>query len=279
MIDNFNDWDALNEASVTSEQAEKVLADAEKWSKEAGIEIDTEASGIRGWGSVYVWVSGIFGLWKLELEKATRKSRQDSMYRQTYDTGSDKKWYITFPGRWSQYESRARTKPGNLKSFKSIIEEFSEVKKVFDKISFFFENVLGIPGIDTTRHENREGKEVVHIEGKNLKLLNARLTGSLVYSRENGWQTVNVQYKRTDKSVDPTKVEILFTVLSSSNYSGKKYEKALKESGKNLEDVVEVLETLKDYSLDKFLEETKGLDWEEVKKKYIGRLSGKKYGI
>lgn len=266
MISNFNDWNSLNE-SVTPEQTEKVFAEAEKWSRETGIKIDTDKSGItQPFGSTYIWVSDLFGLWRLELEKSVKKGRQDSMYRQTYDRSEDKKWYITYPGEWNQYDSRGKTKPGNFKTFKAIVEEFIEVKKVFDKISFFLENVLGIKGIDT-QHSRSKEKFIVNFNG-NLKDLRCYFL-NIRYSREDKWE-----------KNDPTKVQILHALLSAgvgNNFSQPNFEKPLEEVGKNLKEVLEVLEILKDKPLDDFIKEN--LSWEDIKKKYSGKLAGTKYGL
>lgn len=265
-IKDFNEWSSINEG-VTSEQAEKVFAEAEKWKQSSGIEVEINSEGLKnGWGSTYIWVREIFGLWKLELEKSTKKGGQDSMYRETYQRGDDKKWYISYPGRWSQYDSRGRTKPGNLKTFKTLVEEFIEVKKVFDKISFFFENALGIKGIDTTHHESRE-KLVVTVAGKDLKNLSA-YCGSISYNREKKWG-----------EIDPIKVEILLAALSSKDGGGFKFKKPVEETGKNFEEILEILEIIKDQPLDNFLEETKHGDWKVIRKKYAGRISGNRYGL
>ena len=217
-------------------------------------------------GSTYIWVSDLFGLWRLELEKSVKKGRQDSMYRQTYDRSEDKKWYITYPGEWNQYDSRGKTKPGNFKTFKAIIEEFIEVKKVFDKISFFLENVLGIKGIDT-QHSRSKEKFTVSFNG-NLKDLTCYF--------------LNIRYSREDKwgKNDPTKVQILHVLLSAgvgNNFSQPNFEKPLEEVGKNLKEVLEVLEILKDKPLDDFIKEN--LSWDDIKKKYSGKLTGTKYGL
>ena len=265
-IKDFNQWSSINEG-VTPEQAEKVFAEAEKWKQSSGIEVEINADGLKnGWGSTYINVRDIFGYWKLDLEKSTKKGGQDSMYRETYQRGDDKKWYISYPGHWSQYNSRGRTKPGNLKTFKTIIEEFIEVKKVFDKISFFFENSLGIQGIDTTHYQSKE-KYVVTLDGRDLKSLTAYL-GNISYGREKKWG-----------EIDPTKVEILLAMLSTKDYGGLKFQKPIEATGKNFAEILEILEILKDTPLDKFLEETKSGDWKEIRKKYLGRISGIKYGL
>jgi hypothetical protein len=268
-IENFSGWSSLNEG-VTPEQAEKVFAEAEKWSKATGIEIETDTKGLTSWmGSTYIWVRDLFGLWQLNLEKSTKKGGQDDMWRQTYQRSDENKWYITYPGRWSQYDSRGRTKPGNFKSFKAIIEEFMEVKKVFDKVSFFFENALGIKKIDTTHYQNSNGEYVVTLQGKDLKSLTA-YCGSLGYSREKKWE-----------NIDPTKVEVLHRILSTKNYEGLKFRKPVEEAGKNFDYILEILEILKEEPLDKFLEDTKSGNWEEFQKNrnYSGKVVSKKYGL
>jgi len=261
LISNFTEWNSVNE-SVTPEQAEKVFVEAEKWSKATGIKIETDTRGIiNRMGSTYIGVRDIFGLWKLELEKSTKDGRDD------------KKWYICF--ELQGVNSALRRKPGSFKIYKALVEEFLEVKKVFDKVSFFFEHALGIKKINTNHHYQDKDSYTVYIGGLDLKDLCVGINGMTdVYSRDNGWG-----------NIDPNKVEILHKILTATNdkmefWTGKNpLQKPIEETGKNFKEILEILEILKYEPLDKFLEETKSGDWKEIRKNHRGKILGKKFGL
>jgi hypothetical protein len=267
MIQKFDAWKALNE-NVTPEQALKVFDEAEKWGRETGIEVSMDKEHLDSpYANNYVYAKNIFGLWRLDLEKSTKKAGQNSNYQETYERGTGKKWYITYPGNFNSYNHRSRTFAGNFKTFKSLVEEFLEVKKVYDKVSVLFES-MGLGKIVTDHHQSEQGTFVIYIGGKNLKSLYTAINGNttqmmVLYSREEGW-----------KGINPEKTEIFHEALRYV----KAYYRKVSEI-ENLDECMSILESLKEVPTDEFLRDLETSGWKGIKDKYKGRIAAKKYDL
>jgi len=244
----------INEA-VTAEQRDKAISKVEEWAKKEGYKINK--SSIYHDQTAYIIVHTPTGAWSLNLEAATKKSGQDSMYRQTYTRDSSNlKWYIQYPGRTNSYNYRSNTKPGSPKTFIEIIEAFKEPSRLIMMYSEFLELI---------DDEYKFSDNNIHYSGKNLKALGISFM-KLTFNREKGYYFNNM-------IVDPEKGEFLLQALNSFESSHDKKE------AKNGKIVREILEILKDKPLDNVWDEIKNGNWKELANKYRGTIQGKNFGI
>lgn len=165
MIKLFEDWRSDNENDPA---VEKIATQLEAWAKSLDLECN-----ISWYGKAVTCGVRMMGYWTLEYEKSKVKGRQDDMYRQTYETKDTYKWTITFPGRTSQYDYLANTKPGNVKTFKRLIEKFMKVGEKFKMVGKFLD-LLNHEKYGKINDTNIYGGNV-HYSGKNLKDLYAQL--------------------------------------------------------------------------------------------------------
>jgi len=279
MIKLFEDWRSDNEKDPA---VEKIADQLETWAKSLDLEHN-----INWYGKAVTCGVRMLGYWTLEYEKVKVKGGQDSMYRQTYETKDTYKWTIKFPGRTSQYNYRANTKPGNFKTFKGLIEKFMKVKEKFDLVGKF---------LDLIDHE-KFGKmceinngENVSYSGKNLKdlyaTLNIQYEGTL-YTKLNYpteatahlWRgrhlTLDDSKLNTSSSIDSgdfdpeTGALFYYALLASRSKKEPEYDERL----------LAALEVVKDQPLEKVWAQLKTGDWESFKKKYTGSIAGKEYGV
>ena len=197
MIKLFEDW--LNE-EIQNDAVDKVIAQFESWAKSLNLNYGVD----KYYNSVVCHVK-LMGYWTLEYEKSKTKGKQDSMYRQTYNTGDTHKWYIKYPARFSQYSPRANVKSGNLKTFKSLIERFMKTKEKFDMVHEFLRL------LDSEKFKSYN----VNYSGKNLKDLEAAfdLPGGTIYDRpssfsqssDNLWRA---RYRALDRNANPHNSQI-----------------------------------------------------------------------
>lgn len=264
-ISKFEEWRNVNE-SVTPEQKNKVFDEAEKWAKGLGLDVTSNLEG--GWFMVH-----LMGTWTLSLEASTAKKGQDSMYRQTYTRDYDNlKWYIEYPASFNQYNARGNKKPGNLKSFKALIEKFQKI----------YENLLYVEKfLETLGVERKIERQTTRFEGKNLKDLGVTwnisgdgIDGSIGYDEKLGYFS---RYKMSSNaygrhSFNPEKGEIFyFGALAAKN--------KIEESGNDFEMIDSILEILKDRPREEVWKMIEKGDWKSLADRFRGKLSGKKFGL
>ena len=281
MIKLFEDWRSDNEKDPT---VEKIVAQLETWAKSLDLECN-----VSWYGKAVTCGVRMMGYWTLQYDKSKTKGRQDDMYRQTYETKDTYKWTITFPGRTSQYDYRANTKPGNAKTFKSLIEKFMEVRTKFDMVGEFLD-LIDHEKYSKMRETNIYGGNV-HYSGKNLKDLYANLNieyeGTL-YTKVNYPTEATVNFWRgrhltlddskltnTSNNIDSgdfdpeTGALFYYTLLASRSKKEPEYDEGL----------LAALEVVKDQPIEKVWTQLKTGDWESFKKKYAGAVAGKEYGV
>jgi len=276
-ISKFKEWRNMNE-SVTPEQKNKVFDEVEKWSKDSGFDVTSNLEG--GWFMVR-----LMGTWTLSLEASTKKSGQDSMHRQTYSRDYDNlKWYIEYPAVFSQYNSRGNKKPGNLKSFKALIEKFQKVYENFE----YAEKFIEILGVDKKISGGRNG--TVKFEGNDLKTL------GVYYAIGGAWGDLHYKFDKyktkdfiyecrfikdtkndvrmfTTERFDPEKGEIFYYAALAAKY------KMEMDGNEDTDMIVEILEILKDKPREEVWKMIEKGDWESIAYRFRGKLSGKKFGL
>jgi hypothetical protein len=265
----FSDWLNESEGSVA---VEKIVSEFEKWAKSLGLEPTINKS---SWSEdVSMWVQ-VMGLWDLHYEKSKSKGSQDSMYRQTYNTGEKYKWYIKYPARHSQYNSRGNVKAGNFKTFKKLVEKFLKVEEKFETVEKFLRMIDEERFKDLKLHPQHN----VTYQGKNLGDLEAtfRITGDGdITSGEKEWSArfgvdgPGGGIKFNQESFDPESGAIFYYAMKCTNTQRQRIEDA---------HLLSILEILKDQPFEKVWNELKDGNWENLKSKYRGSVSGKKYNI
>jgi len=280
MIKLFEDWRSDNEKDPA---VEKIAAQLETWATSMGLEHK-----VSWYGKSVTCGVRMMGYWTLQYEKSKVKGGQDSMYRQTYETKDTYKWTITFPGRTSQYNYRANTKPGNFKTFKGLIEKFIKVREKF-KITGEFLDLIDHEKFGEMNDTNIWGGNVSY-SGKNLKdlyaTLNIQYEGTF-YTKLNYpteatahlWRarylTLDDSKLNTSSSIDSSDFDpetgalFYYALLASRSKKEPKYDKGL----------LAALEVVKDQTLEKVWAQLKTGDWESFKKKYTGAVAGKEYGV
>lgn len=279
MIKLFEDWRSDNEKDPA---VEKIVDQLETWAKSLDLEYN-----VSWYGKAVTCGVRMMGYWTLEYEKSKVKGGQDSMYRQTYETKDTYKWTIKFPGRTSQYNFRANTKPGNFKTFKGLVEKFMKVKEKFIMVGKF---------LDLLDHEKFSKLsdinfgENISYSGKNLKDLYATLNiayeGTLYtklnYPTEataNFWRgrhlTLDDSKMKTSSNIDSgdfdpeTGALFYYALLASRSKEKPEYD----------EELLAALDVVKDQPVEKVWAQLKTGDWESFKKKYAGAVAGKEYGV
>lgn len=270
----FEDW----MADQPDPAVEKIVSQFEDWAKSLNLEHD-----VSRYSKDIVCSVRMMGYWTLAYEKSKTKGRQDSMYRQTYETKDSYKWVITFPGRTSQYDYRANTKPGNLKTFKGLIEKFMNVKEKFDLVCKFLELLDHEKFAEICKSPN------INYSGKNLKDLECgfSLPGGTIYDntypkKESTAHLWRARYRTLDRNnnangsqidlenFDPeTGALFYYALLTTRTEKEPEYD----------EDLLTALEIAKDQPLEKVWEQLKTGGLESLKKKYSGAVAGKQYGV
>jgi len=172
ILKNYNQF--INE-HVTEETRDKIFNKAEEWAKSIGY--DNVKADLSYDGGGYFMLNTPLGVWSLYLEASSKKSGQDSMYRQTYDKDRNNlKWYIKFPGRSNTYNHRSNTKAGSFNTFKKLFTEFQEVSKAFELARDFLNN-FGVE-IDVRKNSNFSGKNLKEL-GVTFRITN---DGDLAYT-------------------------------------------------------------------------------------------------
>jgi hypothetical protein len=273
LIRKFSEW--VNE-SVTPEQKNKVFDEAEKWAKDLGLDVTSNLEG--GWFMVR-----LMGTWTLSLEASTKKSGQDSMHRQTYSRDYDNlKWYIEYPAVFSQYNSRGNKKPGNFKTFKTLIEKF---QKIYENL-LYVEKFLETLGVDKKISGGRNG--TVRFEGNNLKELGLNYligggelayrfdkytTKDFIYDCRFVKATTNGVNMFTRESFNPEKGEIFY-------YAALAAKRPIESAGKvDTDRIIEILEILKDRPREEVWKMIEKGDWKSLADRFRGKLSGTKFGL
>ena len=278
MIKLFEDWRSDNEKDPA---VEKIVDQLETWAKSLDLEYN-----VSWYGKAVTCGVRMMGYWTLEYEKSKVKGGQDTMYRQTYETKDNYKWTIKFPGRTSQYNFRANTKPGNFKTFKALVEKFMKVKEKFELVGEF---------LDLLDHE-KFGKlsdinfgENTNYSGKNLKDLECGFTlpGGTIYDRVSypNESTANLwraRYRALDRDNNANRSEIDLTNFDPETGSLFYYALLATRTQKEPEydeGLLAALEVVKDQPVEKVWLQLKTGDWESFKKKYAGAVAGKEYGV
>jgi hypothetical protein len=278
MIKLFEDWRSDNEKDPA---VEKIVDQLETWAKSSDLEYN-----VSWYGKAVTCGVRMMGYWTLAYEKTKVKGGQDSMYRQTYETKDNYKWTIKFPGRTSQYNFRANTKPGNFKTFKGLVEKFMKVREKFFMVSEFLDLLdhekFGKLG-DTNFGEN------TNYSGKNLKDLECGFTlpGGTIYDRvlypnettANLWRA---RYRALDMDSNVNQSEIDLTNFDPETGSLFYYALLATRTQKEPEydeSLLAALEVVKDQPVEKVWAQLKNGDWESFKKKYAGAVAGKEYGV
>jgi hypothetical protein len=277
MIKLFEDWRSDNEKDPA---VEKIVAQLETWAKSLDLEYN-----VSWYGKAVTCGVRMMGYWTLEYEKSKVKGGQDSMYRQTYETRDNYKWTIKFPGRTSQYNYRANTKPGNFKTFKALVEKFMKVREKFFMVREF---------LDLLDHE-KFGKfgdinfgENVSYSGKNLKDLYATLNiqneGTLYTSLNYPTEATAHLWRGRHLTLDDDSMKNSSRNIESGDFdpeSGALFYYALlasrsKEKPEYDEELLAALEVVKDQPVEKVWKLIKS---GELKTKYSGAVAGKKFKL
>lgn len=265
MIKKYNDW--LNEGVDPDAAIEKTTPQFEAWAKSLNLEYETDIPGYVKGASYYVTIP-IMGLWILKLEEGKRSTgRQDSMYRPQYESSGNYKWYMKYPSRYSQYSPRQGYLPGNLKSFKAVVEKYVEVGKVFGKAHELYD-LLNV-------NAEQMKKVSVTYAGKNQKELYADLSllDGNFYSPNDKTPFYKARFRTLEtRSIDfdPLKGEVYYYA-----FLGAKPKLELK----NADLIEEILELLKDKPVEKVWEVIKSGDWEKIGNDLRGSRTGKKFGL
>jgi hypothetical protein len=259
--------------SVTPEQRDKIFADATKWAE--GLKLDYKKNdGFNGKG--WFMVHTELGTWTLDLTGVTKKAGQNSNYQETYsEDRTNLKWYITYPGRSNSYNYKSNTKAGNLKTFKSLIERFEEVKKTLELAEKFLE-IVGI--------NDRKLKDSVSFSGENLKNLTVSYRicgdGDLDYTVDKyGTKDYVYQCRYKDNgrfertTFDATKGELFYYTVLAGKPAIDKLE------GYDTDKMLEILELLKDKPVEEVWKLIEKGDWKDLEHQFRGKLSGKKFGL
>ncbi len=279
MIKLFEDWRSDNEKDPA---VEKIVDQLETWAKSLDLEYN-----VSWYGKAVTCGVRMMGYWTLEYEKSKVKGGQDSMYRQTYETKDNYKWTIKFPGRTSQYNFRANTKPGNFKTFKGLVEKFMKVREKFIMAGEF---------LDLLDHEkfsklgNTNFGENVSYSGKNLKDLYASLNiqneGTIYTSLNYPTEATARLWRGRHLTLDDSKVNASSNIDSGDfdPETGALFYYALLASRSKKEpeydkELLAALEVVKDQPVEKVWLQLKTGDWESFKKKYAGAVAGKEYGV
>ena len=272
MIKKYNDW--LNEGVDPDAAIEKTTPQFEAWAKSLNLKYETDIPGYVKGARYYVTIP-FMGLWILMIEEGRRSTgRQDSMYRPQYEDSGNYKWYMKYPTRYSQYSPRQGYLPGNLKSFKAVVEKYVEVGKVFGKAHELYD-LLNVTA------EQMKNVSVTYT-GKNQKELYADLSllnGSFI-SPTYKTPFYTARFRKHEKS------ELLpgYTVTEFDPLKGEVYYYAFlgakpKLELKNADLIEEILELLKDKPVEKVWEVIKSGDWEKIGNDLRGSRTGKKFGL
>jgi hypothetical protein len=283
LIKNFSEWKSVNEG-VTVEQRDKIFAEAEKWANSLDSKTDyitkVEISErTDGEGSFYVITR--FGAWALELEASKRKAGEDSMYRPTYVSGENLKWYVKYPARYSQYSPRANYKSGNLKTFKLQVERFQKVYENFILIEKFLKTL----GVDR-EVDWWAPNGTVYFTGKDLKDLGMTWKiapdGEINYKPDSYFSAYYIDSDQSNhhnknkwerSEFDVEKGEIFYFAALSAR-------EVIEKAGKiDSETAISILEVLKDKPREEVWKLVEKGDWKSLADRFRGQLSGKKYGL
>jgi hypothetical protein len=262
MVKRYKEWLLESEGSLT----EKVKADFEKWVTSLGLEHWVHESSFDEEVSFNLRMMGV---WSLSYEKSKTKGRQDSMYRQTYNTGSTYKWYISYPAPHSQYNYRSNVKSGNFKTFKALIEKFLKVNEKIQMMREFLSLI-----------DEEEFKDLkVSFSGKNLKDLEAdiRITrDGNIYTGDEKWKGRygekgsggGLQFQREE--FDPeTGALFCYSFLGTRTMLNQDLDTK----------ILSIVDAVRDLPVGKAWEVLKSGDWEEIATHLRGSISGKRYGV